>query len=161
MRHPIRTITIFGRNRDFVEHITKFGVEFLIVGGTVVHFYGCRDDGQVDDLDLLLNPSLGNAQTFVNSSHSLGININWTVERLTQPKVQIPIKADFYLDIVTPKAGIKFSDLRERSEAARIGVVNVRVIGREDLIEMKQDAIDELENDIGKHRKDLECLMAV
>jgi len=162
MSHSARKITTSGRNIEFVEHITKHEVDFLIVGGVAVQFYGCRDFREVDDLDLLLNPEIGNAHAFVHCLSTLVVNVKFTAHQLTQPKVLLPIKVnDFYLDIITPKTGIQFPELSERSEGAHIGKADVRVIARDDLIKMKQDAIEHLEEDVDKHRTDLGCLLAV
>jgi hypothetical protein len=60
-----RLIT-FHLNEYLVGAFLDNGVDFLIVGGLAVAFYGCRDNNDVGDLDLLLKPSEENARRSID-----------------------------------------------------------------------------------------------
>jgi hypothetical protein len=135
-----------------------------VVGGLAVVFYRCRDPLKVDDLDLLLNPSLENAGRFIEYCWPRDLIPRPTVAQVARPNLQIPIKyiPVFYLDILTPREDIGFDELSGRSESALLqGTIPVRVISRRDLIALKRIAIQNFSNDKQKHEDDLRCLEAV
>ena len=85
---------------------------------------------------------------------------DFTSERLQQPKVQLSLKSprhNYNLDILTPWVQLSYSYLRGRSEVGMLNSIEVKVVSREDLISLKQYAIDH-EPEADKHRRDLECL---
>ena len=151
----------FGRNGDFVQRLVDHQVDFLVVGGLAVVFHGCRDAMAVDDLDLMLNPSQDNAQRFLSSLTRLALSAAWSVEELSKPNIQLPIKRDFYLDVLTPPDGIEYEALKQRSSAARLNNIPVQVVSREDLIALKRRTIHKLTEEARKHENDLRCLEAV
>jgi hypothetical protein len=146
----------FHRNADFVSALIKHQVDFLIVGGMAVKAYRCRD--VVEDLDLMLNPSDANVQRLLHALHDLGLNVPWPAKRLSKPNVQIPLKRDFNLDVLTPPDGIDYKSLKQRSETACINNIPVYVVSRTDLIELKRIALTRVQNEVAKHQRDLECL---
>lgn len=161
MAEAPRVIPAFGRNANFIEIISKCQVRFLVVGGAAVAFYQCRKVGEVDDLDLLIDHSKENIERFLSAFSELFLVPNWKPEQLARHGVQIPIKNDYYIDILTPKSGIDFSELYGRAETARIGHIAVKVISVKDLIDMKNEALKVLSKQSEKHRIDLNCLKAV
>ncbi|WP_171088939.1 hypothetical protein [Usitatibacter rugosus] len=152
----------FGRNADFVAELEKARVRFMIVGGLAVVFHGCRDPSNVDDLDILLDPSPGNAERFATLMLSVLPGANITASQLAKPKVQMPVKRDYLLDVLTPPPEFSFSELDSRAEVAILnGSTRVRVIGRADLAAMKRLAVASVGKDLAKHQNDLQCLEAV
>lgn len=151
----------FGRNGDFVQGLVDHQVDFLVIGGLAVVFHGCRDAMAVDDLDLMLNPSKNNAQSFLDTLTRLGLSAAWSVDELSKPNIHLPIKRDFNLDVLTPPDGIDYEALKQRSSAARLNNISVQVVSREDLIALKRHTIHKLTEEARKHENDLRCLEGV
>jgi len=92
-----------------------------------------------------------------------GLISHFTSERLQQPKVQLPLKNqrhNYNLDILTPWVQLSYADIRSRSEVGILNSTEVRIVSREDLITMKEYAINHHESEAARHRSDLECLHA-
>ncbi len=107
----------------------------------------------------MIDRSPENSDRVMNVLTQAGVEPEFTSINLQRPKVQLPIKRhDYYLDILTPWAELSYSDLRERSEIGMIDSIEVLVVSREDLIELKEYAVDHLESDADKHHRDLKCL---
>jgi len=102
-------------NRTFINATCNHEIEFIIVGGAAVAFYGCRSADEVDDLDLMVNPTLDNEKKLICLFKTIGIDS--TEVRLAGPKFrQIIVKSTFYLDILTPPTeDINFIELLQRS----------------------------------------------
>ncbi len=149
-----------GRNADFVRAMVAQQVDFLVVGGLAVVFHGCRDVTAVDDLDLMVDPTQENAQRFLQSLCELQLNATWPAQELSMPNVQLPIKRDFYLDVLTPPDGIEYRAMKQHSERASLNSISVRFVSLEDLIELKHIAVERQKEDIEKHQRDLQCLTA-
>jgi predicted nucleotidyltransferase len=148
----------FGSNGDFVRALVDHQVDFMVVGGLAMVFHGCRDAMNVDDLDLMLNPIEDNAERLIRSLSELGFPVRWSATDLSKPNIQLPIKQNFYLDILTPPDGVDYDAMKQRSLPARLDNIPVHVVSREDLIALKRIAVARQENEIAKHKKDLQCL---
>lgn len=148
----------FHRNGAFMQALIHHQVDFMLVGGLAVKFYRCRD--VVDDLDLMLNPSEANVQRFFHALRDLKLNVRCSTEEVSKPNVQIALKIDFNLDVLTPPAGIDYDSLKQRSSTTPINNIPVHVVSRKDLIELKRIALTRQESDIAKHQRDLQCLSA-
>ena len=164
----MRTIITGTDNAKFVGLCIQNNVEFLLVGGAAVLHYGCRwtQDG-LAEIDLLIEPSSENAEKLMTVLNRVlqqaGLIPEFTSERLQQPKIQLPLKNprhNYNLDILTPWLQLSYSDLRSRSEIGILNSTEVRIVSLEDLITMKEYAIDHLGSEAIKHRNDLECLHA-
>jgi hypothetical protein len=171
-RKHMKSLTTFSGNSDLVRMLVKAQVEFLLVGGLAVEFHKCRDPEKVDDLDLLLNPSVENAERFrgILSSPDLKKLYNLeelyplpSVSQLAGPNFQMPLKLEpmFCMDFFTPPQDINFSDLYSRGECVLLnGSIPVRVISRADLVERKRRDVQTFSKDKKKHEDDLRCLEA-
>jgi hypothetical protein len=95
------SLQTFGRNGDFVRALVAGQVDFLVVGGLAVVYHDCRDPMAVDDLDLMLNPSKENMARFLSSLAALSLQALWSTKELSKPNIRLPVKRDFYLDILT------------------------------------------------------------
>jgi hypothetical protein len=166
------SLTTFHGNADFVRMLIDAQVEFLVVGGLAVVFHKCRNPQNVDDLDLLLNPSAENAERFLSVFSSPNLRKLYNLEsdqlpsvpQLARPNVQIPLKVEpmVYMDFFTPPEDVNFSELYSRSECASLnGNISVHVISRLDLVERKRRDIRMLSKDKKKHEDDLRCLEVV
>lgn len=160
MRALVTDLTTFGRNGELVRALAAHDVRFLIVGGMAVAFYGCREPDEVNDLDLLLDPDQTNVDRFRLALAAEGGDVNWDMRRLCKPKVQMPLKSDFYVDILTPDKETPFSTLLAASMPATLNGVAVRIIGKNHLIQLKSEAAESTRIVAEKHARDLRCLRA-
>jgi len=158
------SLTTFVGNADFVGSLIHAHVEFLVVGGLAVVFYKCRNPQNVDDLDLLLNPTAKNAERFISVLSQNVLCPLPSVAQVATPNFQIPLKILplFYIDVLTPVEDVNFDELFIRSEGALLqGIIPVRVVSRRDLIEMKRIVVRKLSKEKQKHENDLRCLGVV
>jgi hypothetical protein len=125
-----------------------------------LYFHGCRDIGTCDDLDLMLNPTEENGQRLLDCLLSLGLQAGWSAKDISRHNVQLPIKRDFYLDVITPPDDIEYQSMKQRSLAASLNNIFVQVVSREDLIALKRIAVRRQQGDVAKHQTDLRCLAA-
>jgi len=138
-------IVTFGANRELLIQLNSERVRFLIVGGVGVHFHA--PEREYDDLDILIDPTLENAERCVQALRNLGL-VAPPAEVLAIPNVQIPLKVCHHAEILTPDRGVDFKKEHENSVEALVNDQPVRVASREFLIRMKtgtgrkQDAID-------------------
>jgi hypothetical protein len=64
-------------NDELVHCFQAHGVEFLVVGRTAVAVHGARDPFQVDDFDVLVNPTLQNAESVMSALSAMRITPNF------------------------------------------------------------------------------------
>ena len=118
----------FHRNGDFMQALINNGVDFLIVGGMAVKVYRCRE--VVDDLDVMLNPTDANIQRFFHALHVSKLNVPSSTKTVSKPNVQIPLKLDLNLDVLTPPDGMDYESLKQCSSAININNITVHVVSR-------------------------------
>jgi hypothetical protein len=144
-----------GANREFVDALVRADARFLIVGGVAVKFY--VPERPVEDLDLLIEPSKGNASkvlTAVSSSPLFRRDI--TVEKLIRPKLQICVKIfEYYMDILTPGPDLDFIEAWNMAAEGRIGNTRVRVAAIATLLRSLSSSQEP------KHARDRELLEAL
>jgi predicted nucleotidyltransferase len=146
-------------NADLLRKFTDQGVSFLLVGGGAVAFYGCRERSHLSELDILIDPTIENAKRIMVVLSAAGIQLWITAEDLAGPKKQLPVKQLLFdIDILTPAVDENFSAMLATSVQGKVGDIEVRVIGRDDLISMKRVAANDPNSDAEKHRRDVDCL---
>jgi len=136
--------------KDVISALNKHEVEYLVVGGVAVGYYGyvrrsvARDGKLVDepDLDIWYNPTYNNYFQVIKALEELKIDVTRLKdEQSPDPKSSFIRYAldDCTLDLLPQiKAPIKFLDAyRRRSDFNRIGF-EMTVIGVEDLITDKE-----------------------
>ncbi|MCA0451709.1 MAG: hypothetical protein LCH62_18370, partial [Proteobacteria bacterium] len=156
---PPEIITKSG-NTEFVKRLNAKGVAFIVVGGAAVAVHGCRNMDAVDDLDIVIDSTIENAERFVAVLAECHIDFPHPVAALAKPGIQVPIKKwHYYLDVLTPR-DIDFADMLTKSISSKIADIAVRVAGRDDLIAMKRFAIAQNDANRKKHQSDLSCLLA-
>lgn len=131
------------------------------MGGLACVFYGCRDPFEVDDLDLMLRPTIGNIKRFLSALASAGINAPAAASALARPGVQIPLKREFYLDVLTPPVSATFEGLCTHAQPAVMNGILVHVVGRDGLITLKRLVVQSLGEAVSKHHADLNRLEGV
>jgi hypothetical protein len=143
---------------DLLRELRRHGVVFLIVGGAAVAAYRCRDETHIDEIDVLIDPTIENAARVIAALTASGVGIPFSPADLAQPNKRVPIHSMQYdADIMTPKSDKDFTDLISRSVSATMINIDVPVIGISDLIDMKRVAAQESE-EAAKHQRDLDRL---
>lgn len=157
---PVRPVILSNNgNIELIRSLLQQSARFLIVGGAAVAVHGCRRVHEVADLDVLIDPSTENASRVLNSIPAQYFSTLPPVTALARPSVQLPLKAwHFLMDILTPEQGDDFQRLMDRSVEALLDGLVVRVVGRDDLVSMKEAAVSRLGAELNKHQRDLACL---
>lgn len=151
---PHTQLFTFGRNQDFVDTLIGSAARFIVVGGLAVHFY--VPDREVDDLDILIEPSQETAAKVISALSSPLFQHSITVDQLTQLKrMRVPAKIDFYLDILTPGPEIDFAQEWTLAREAKLGATPVRVAAIETLFKLLSHSQEP------KHLRDVELLKLV
>lgn len=152
---PDCDISTHGGNVDLLHELQRRGVSFLIVGGAAVAVHGGREETHLDEIDVLIDTTIENAQRVVATLKARGFDPQWPADELTKPRKQVPAKDWAHdIDILTPRADEDFAALLARSVPAVLNDLRVSVIGRDDLIAMKLIAVKNDENP-AKHERDL------
>lgn len=146
----------FGSNKRLLEALNDHAVVFLIIGGVAVMFHGCREEAA--DLDILLEPTVENGSNFLDGVRSLGLHPHFTAQEFAHSDKQIPLKIEYYADILTPPSEIDFRELYARGLNGHVNDVSVRFVALADLITLKEIAVSRLQSELSKHQGDLDCL---
>jgi predicted nucleotidyltransferase len=146
-------------NADLLRRLRDSGVSFVLVGGGAVAAYGCRDDLYLPELDILIDPAIENTERVIAVLSAAEVQLWIRAADLAGPKKQLPVKQLLFdMDILTPAADENFLAILARSGLVMVGDLEVRVIGRDDLIAMKREVVNKQESGSEKHKRDLECL---
>lgn len=161
MTPDLPRILVKGGSDELVRLFQQYEAAFLVVGGTAVAMYGCRNPYEVDDFDILIEPTVPNAGKVIAALRAGFVAIPFAAEALARPAVQVPLKVwHYWADVLTPEADTEFAGLLSRATPAQIGHLTVPVIGRADLITMKERAVARDDTNRAKHERDLQCLKA-
>lgn len=152
-------------NADFVEMFVQCGVRFVIVGGVAVkHFCPKRE---VDDLDLIIDPTQVNAVRVVHVLNDFCPGHTIAPESLVGPGKQIALKRHCLLikpiniDLLTPRIETRdFDSLWNTAITGQLRNLEVLIPSLDSLLELKRHAAT---TDIDperrkKHMKDVVCL---
>ena len=146
-------------NAKLVEHFCEAGVEFLVVGGTALAIHGCREVADVDDLDLLVSPTIENAKKIFSAFAVANVTVRELPESLAKNAVQIPVKNwQYWAEVLTPRKGFDFEKMFRASIPLSFRSRTLYIASRDDLLKMKEDAVYEISCILTKHEKDLACL---
>jgi predicted nucleotidyltransferase len=146
--------------------LSSRSVSFMVVGGAAVAFYECREIHEIDDLDILVDPTIESAEKIVEVATKAASDAGRPLQsidakNLAKPKVQFPFKFDpFYAEFLTAKSSDHFSSLFSRSIATRANDFTLKIVSLEDLIVMKAEVADQVQTALDKHANDLVCLRA-
>jgi hypothetical protein len=132
----LKELSTFGLNGNFVAALAQEGARFIIIGGLAVKFY-CPDR-VVDDLDILIDPTLGNAQAVRRVLLCFGLRPQFSVQDLAGPKKHLPLRNFLYLDLLTPDTETSFDDLLADAQPASLNGVVVHVASARTLLSMKE-----------------------
>jgi hypothetical protein len=159
MLERLSLILTKAENAKFVEHFCEADVEFLIVGGTALAVHDCRGAADVDDLDILISPTIENAQRTYSALTAAQVTLCARPESLTKLAIQIPIKnCQYWAEVLTPRKGFDFEEMLRSSLPISFRSRTLYIASRNDLLKMKEDAVSEVSRVLAKHEKDLACL---
>ena len=142
--------------------LNKHGVEYLIVGGTAVGFYGyyrgsTSSDGSLlgkHDLDFWYNPTLENYYKLLDAFENLGVDVSKHRNGIAVPKQSFfryefdEYKTDF-LPII--KGLDDFMTSYRRKKIVNLQEVAISIISYEDLLQSKEtDSRDKDIDDINQ-----------
>jgi predicted nucleotidyltransferase len=148
-------------NVEFARRLQQNRASFVIIGGIAVAAHSCRDFMDVDDLDIMIAPYIENAQRVASALGASNVNLECAISDLAKPAKLIHVRMwHYYFDLITPKPDIDFAGLRERAVCTSMDGMRVPVVGRADLIALKEEAVSQPDCD-PKHQRDLECLRAM
>ncbi|MBA3580979.1 MAG: hypothetical protein H0W44_00855 [Gammaproteobacteria bacterium] len=155
-------LVIRGDNQQFLETAIRNGVDFIVIGSVAAAYYKCRELDEINDLDLLINPTKENGEKVIRTLSNMHISVKWQSSELEKPAKQIPIKCNFCnVDILTPKNNQDYKSMKNESNISYIGNSKVDILSLVDLIKIKEETLNEITSEAEKHEKDLLCLKAV
>ena len=146
------TIPLLPDFLDLLKFLNEEKVEYLVIGGMAVNYYGYhRSTG---DLDLWVDVAPENQDRLAAALNRFGFSSQALARRplLQKPKFlrigQPPVRVEFHSEI----AGVKFDDCLNRAEICPVQGIDVPLIGLQDLRKNKVAA------GRAKDRADLEAL---
>jgi len=151
----LNLIHMYQGNVELLSRLVEKHARFVIVGGTAVRFF--LPERQVDDLDLLIDPTPVNAELVIDAVNTGGSH-RYPIDpcMLVKPNVQWPVKNYCYVDILTPKESIDFEEVWANSIEAKIAnqpsSIHVRIAGISTLLTMLNSS------DKPKHKEDIKLL---
>jgi hypothetical protein len=157
--HDDATLHTWGPNIEFVEALLSCNVRFLIIGGLAVKYF-CPER-EVDDLDLMIEPTLDNAKRFVQVLDRFSPNHGLAPSSLVGPGKQLSLKNYLFLDVLTPRTETSsFDVLWKTAVSVRLDWLTVLLPSRNSLLELKRHAAktDSDPERREKHQKDVSCL---
>ena len=127
--------------QDFKELLELFNrqeIDYIVVGAYALAFHGApRNTG---DIDLLLNPTLENAQRILVALEEFGFGaLGLTVEDFQRPEQVIQLGvAPVRIDLLTSITGVSWEEAASGHVDGEYGDVPVRYLGREQYIANKR-----------------------
>lgn len=139
--------------RELIETFIRHNVDFAVCGGHAVAFHGYPR--LTMDVDLLLNPTQGNADRVMDALVDFGFgNAGVPRDAFTKAGTAVTLGAQpNQVDLLTSISSTPTEAVMSRTVLGEFEEREVRFIGREDLIEAKRQAgrpkdladLDELE----------------
>ncbi len=130
---------LFEEHQEILEYFIRYNVDFLLIGGYAVNYYGyMRTTG---DMDLWIRPSEDNKIKVLSALEDLGVDPSDVkllakqdfTKRLIFSVGTPPVKVDF----ITHVHLVKFSDAFEQSHLIDMDGLSFRIVRYHDLITMK------------------------
>jgi len=79
-------------NLRFIRLCLDGQLDFLMIGGAAVRFYGCRDEEGLSEIDILIDHSGENANKLMCILSRAHITPKFTVDDAQRPQKQLPLK---------------------------------------------------------------------
>lgn len=137
--------------REFLQSLNSHGVEYLLVGGYAVNYYGyIRATG---DMDIWVNPTLENAARVVQALVAFGFEAaEVSVDLFLQPDTVVQMGVPpFRIELLTQPSGVVFAACWSQRKVDIVDGVEIPIIGLDDLKRNKAAAarhkdLDDLEH---------------
>lgn len=150
----------FDDHRDILKLLVKHGVDFMLVGGYAVIYYGY--ERTTGDLDIWIKPAPENISKIVDALQDFGIEAEGLhlIRRidLSKPQVFFVGEEPGRVDFLTMINGLTYAEASQSAEKYLLENVPVPIIQYHDLIKSKTTGrakdkadIEELQR-INKHR---------
>lgn len=124
--------------KELLRLFENHGVQYTLVGGHAVNYYGYVRATQ--DLDLLVSPSAENAQRIVVALSAFGFARAGIPQDLFEREggaVHLGVEPN-RIDILTSLKGVSNTRIFEGSEVVEIDGIDVNIISLEDLLQVKR-----------------------
>lgn len=137
--------------KEFLIHLNANKVDYMVVGGIAVAFYGYpRFTGVID---VWIKKSSDNARKIISAVRSFGYaGIELSEEELTKDNMvfQFGVEPN-RIDIITDVDGLIFDEAVKNKQSATMDGVNISIISLDDLKKNKRSSarhkdLDDLEN---------------
>lgn len=126
--------------KELVEFFEKYNVEYLVVGGFAVNFYGYVRTTQ--DIDLLVYPSQANAKRVMAALTEFGFgNAGIPREYFEREGSAIHLGSEpNRIDLLTHLQGVKNDQLFAGARRVRFEGIDVNMISYQDLLRVKKSS---------------------
>lgn len=157
-RRHCTTLRIPRNELAAIKTLNQNQVEYLLIGGYAMRFYGALPCPK--DVDLLTNNSPENAgRLFDIIRDLLGYTPRFTVSELADPRKKLDLTPHGYLlDILTSVDGLDFETAFRKGEVAFQRGIAVPVAAKEHLLFIKRTAAARDESRREKELRDIEFL---
>lgn len=147
--------------KEFIELLEKYHVEYVLVGGFAVNYYGYIRTTQ--DIDILIFPSSENAQKMIDALAEFGFGkagIGRECFEEAGTAVHLGVEPN-RIDLLTNLKGVSNEEIFKRKKRAKYGQMSLNIISLKDLLECKRCSdrpkdladVDELEKTIANINK--------
>jgi hypothetical protein len=123
-----------------MEVLSRNAVDYLLIGGYAMRFYGSRR--YAEDVDILANNSTENVRKLFETIRTvLGYTPNFTADELMLPRKRISLAPHGpALDILTSVDGLDFETAHSKRESVIENGIPISVVSKEDLLFIKRSA---------------------
>jgi len=124
--------------KELVRLFEKHGVQYTLVGGHAVSFYGYVRTTQ--DMDLLVSPTAENAERIIDALSAFGFGGTGIPRELFERDggaVHLGVEPN-RIDILTSLKGVDNRKIFKGSQIVEIDGVAVNIISLEDLVQVKR-----------------------
>lgn len=139
--------------KEFIEFLEKYGVEYVLVGGFAVNYYGYTRTTQ--DIDILIFPSSKNAQSVIDALDEFGFGRAGIPKEYFETEgtaVHLGVEPN-RIDLLTHLNGVSNEEIFKKKERIKYGKIFLNLISLRDLLECKRSSdrakdladVDELE----------------
>lgn len=136
-------VQLLGRasNRSLVETLACAGIDFVVIGGVSLAYHGYRDPFEVDDLDLLFEPSQITIERVVPA---VCAHLPWQVSgSAVKPGSKLTLRSPtpFYADLIFAKEIDNAPAIISSAVVVSIGSTTLKVASVEHLKTMKERVV--------------------
>ena len=124
--------------RELIELFEKHNVQYALVGGVAVSYYGYVRTTQ--DIDFLIFPSINNAERFETVLQEFGFGeAGIPIEYFTKEGTAVHIGVEpNRIDFLTKLQGINNSQIFEHIQRVEFEGIMINIISKPDLVQCKQ-----------------------